>query len=218
MKGMEFLADTSTYLTISNEDYELLTKKINALGTSKSNLIRLIVYLYKNKDFTKEMLDDYEQYIKEIPKEDVSKEVIWVSSSLMEIFETKTMYLYSANHYLSTILHYGLHDENRRWTVSDIKADKIARTYRIDNDLSGFLVSFSEKYAISQTLLFNYAFQFNLENYPRNMSKSNSDVKQLYLTQNSYEKLNIEGHTTFDVLDKQIRTLKECLEKGKPMF
>ena len=212
------MADTSTYLTISNEDYELLTKKLNALGTSKSNLIRLIVYLYKNKDLTKEMLDDYEQYIKEQSKENVSKEVIWVSSSLMEIYETKTMYLYSANHYLSTILHHGLHDESRRWTVSDIKADKIARTYRIDNDLSDFLVNFSEKYAISQTLLFNYAFQFNLENYPRNMSKSNSDVKQLYLTQNSYEKLNIEGHTTFDVLDEQIRTLKECLEKGKPMF
>lgn len=212
------MADTSTYLTISSEDYELLTRRLNALGTSKADLIRLIVYLYRNKDLTREILNDYEQYIKKLPKEDVSKEVIWVSNELMEIYETKTMYLYSANHYLSTILHYGLRDENSRWTVSDVKANKIARTYRIDNDLSNFLVNFSKKYGISQTLLFNYAFQFNLENYPRNMSKSNSDVKQLYLTQNSYEKLNIEGHTTFDVLDKQIRTLKECLENGKPMF
>lgn len=115
-------------------------------------------------------------------------------------------------------MHVGLHDENSKWTISDTKADKKPRTYRIDNDLAEFLVTFSDKYGISQTLLFNYAFQFKLKDYSRNMPKTNSDVKQLYLTQNSYDNLNIKGIRTFDVLDKQIRTLKSCLEKGEPMF
>src|SRR5699024_498958 len=135
---------------------------------------------------TRKELSDYETYIKELPKEKVNKEIIWVSNDLMEVYETKTMYLYSVNHYLSTILHVGLHDENSKWTISDTKADKKTRTYIIDNT--------------------------------RNMPKTNSDFKQLYLTQNSYDNLNIKGIRTFDVLDKQIRTLKSCLEKGEPMF
>jgi len=215
---VEYLHDTSTYLTITSEDFELLTKRINALGTSKTHLIRLIMYLYRTKELTRKELSDYETYIKELPKEKVNKEIIWVSNDLMEVYETKTMYLYSVNHYLSTILHVGLHDENSKWTISDTKADKKPRTYRIDNDLAEFLVTFSDKYGISQTLLFNYAFQFKLKDYSRNMPKTNSDVKQLYLTQNSYDNLNIKGIRTFDVLDKQIRTLKSCLEKGEPMF
>ena len=212
------MPDTSTYLTITSEDFDLLTKRINALGTSKSHLIRLIMYLYRTKELTRKELSDYEAHIKELPKEKVNKEIIWVSNDLMEVYETKTMYLYSVNHYLSTLLHIGLHDENSKWTISDTKADKKPRTYRIDNDLAEFLVTFSDKYGISQTLLFNYAFQFKLNDYPRNMPKTNSDVKQLYLTQNSYDNLNIKGIRTFDVLDKQIRTLKSCLEKGEPMF
>jgi hypothetical protein len=215
---VEYLHDTSTYLTITSEDFELLTKRINALGTSKTHLIRLIMYLYRTKELTRKELSDYETYIKELPKEKVNKEIIWVSNDLMEVYETKKMYLYSVNQYLSTLLHVGLHDENSRWTISDIKADKKPRTYRIDNDLAEFLVTFSDKYGISQTLLFNYAFQFKLKDYSRNMPKTNSDVKQLYLTQNSYDNLNIKGIRTFDVLDKQIRTLKSCLEKGEPMF
>lgn len=212
------MPDTSTYLTITSEDYDLLMKRIDALGTSKSHLIRLIMYLYRTKELTRKELSDYETHIKELPKEKVNKEIIWVSNDLMEVYETKTMYLYSANHYLSTLLHVGLHDENSKWTISDTKADKKPRTYRIDNELAEFLVTFSDKYGISQTLLFNYAFQFNLKDYPRNMPKTNSNVKQLYLTQNSYDNLNIKGIRTFDVLDKQIRTLKSCLEKGEPMF
>lgn len=212
------MPDTSTYLTITSEDFELLTKRINALGTSKTHLIRLIMYLYRTKELTRKELSDYETHIKELPKEKVNKEIIWVSNDLMEVYETKMMYLYSVNHYLSTILHVGLHDENSKWTISDTKADKKPRTYRIDNDLAEFLVTFSDKYGISQTLLFNYAFQFKLKDYSRNMPKTNSDVKQLYLTQNSYDNLNIKGIRTFDVLDKQIRTLKSCLEKGEPMF
>lgn len=212
------MPDTSTYLTITSEDFDLLTKRINALGTSKSHLIRLIMYLYRTKELTRKELSDYEKHIKELPKEKVDKEIIWVSNDLMEVYETKTMYLYSVNHYLSTLLHVGLHDKNSKWTISDTKADKRPRTYRIDNDLAEFLVTFSDKYGISQTLLFNYAFQFKLKDYPRNMPKTNSDVKQLYLTQNSYDNLNIEGIRTFDILDKQIRTLKDYLEKGEPMF
>lgn len=212
------MPDTSTYLTITAADYELLTKRINALGTSKSHLIRLIMFLYREKDLTRETLSNYDRHVNELPKEDINKEVIWVPTELIKIYETKTMYLYSANHYISTLLHFSLHDEDSRWTISDTKADKKPRTYRINNELSDFLVNFSDKFGISQTLLFNYAFQFKLDHYPKNMSKENSDVKQLYLTQNSYDNLNIAGVRTFDVLNKQIRTLKECLEKGKPMF
>src|SRR5699024_12299083 len=108
--------------------------------------------------------------------------------------------------------------KNNKCTIYNTKSDKKSKTYTINNDLAEFLLTFSDKYGISQTLLFNYAFQFKLKDYSRNMPKTNSDVKQLYLTQNSYDNLNIKGIRTFDVLDKQIRTLKSCLEKGEPMF
>lgn len=92
------------YITILEEDLNLLIQEANTLGISKSNYAFLILYLFKDISLSTEEIEKYTEKVNN--KEDkVASFYLTLSPYMSKIHANKKRDIFSINQYIATIIH-----------------------------------------------------------------------------------------------------------------
>lgn len=175
------------YLTLSEDDCNSLKLRANYLGTSRSNLILLILYLYKDVELSENQI---KKGVDCISKEKGKLVSFDMPSGFKDLYKYKPFYLYTLNQYMGAVIHNFLVN-SEKWGNELTSNPKTLRINSLSAELVEWLKDFSDKTGISQNLLINYAFMQDWQNLERiYTSDTNSIRKGFTLTRNTLNKLD----------------------------
>lgn len=195
------------YLKMSNSNYQKLIRRVNYLGSTRTNVILMSLFLYQDSDLTEEKVYDN---LTEIDFDKEQHEFYFeINSYFLTIFKNKQRYLFSLDEYLAAFLNALLNEDDDTCKETDTKQPKIRRVYHIDESLEQWLSSFSEETGIVQTTLLNYSFMYRLPHYQKRSNESNKIKKGLFLTQPSLDYLqSFEDYSVAEIIENHIKALK----------
>lgn len=195
------------YLKMSDSNYQKLIRRVNYLGSTRTNVILMSLFLYQDSDLTEEQVYDN---LTEIDFDTEQHEFYFeINSYFLTIFKNKQRYLFSLDEYLAAFLNALLNEDDDTCKEADTKQPKIRRVYHIDESLEQWLSSFSEETGIVQTTLLNYSFMYRLPHYQKRSNESNKIKKGLFLTQPSLDYLqSFEDYSVAEIIENHIKALK----------
>ena len=195
------------YLKMSDSNYQKLIRRVNYLGSTRTNVILMSLFLYQDSDLTEEQVYDN---LTEIDFDTEQHEFYFeINSYFLTIFKNKQRYLFSLDEYLAAFLNALLNEDDDSCKEADTKQPKIRRVYHIDETLEQWLSSFSEETGIVQTTLLNYSFMYRLPHYQKRSNESNKIKKGLFLTQPSLDYLqSFEDYSVAEIIENHIKALK----------
>ncbi|PJK24535.1 hypothetical protein CV769_14990 [Enterococcus mundtii] len=195
------------YLKMSDSNYQKLIRRVNYLGSTRTNVILMSLFLYQDSDLTEEQVYDN---LTEIDFDTEQHEFYFeINSYFLTIFKNKQRYLFSLDEYLAAFLNALLNEDDDTCKEADTKQPKIRRVYHIDESLEQWLSSFSEETGIVQTTLLNYSFMYRLSDYQKRSNESNKVKKGLFLTQPSLDYLqSFEDYSVAEIIENHIKALK----------
>lgn len=195
------------YLKMSDSNYQKLIRRVNYLGSTRTNVILMSLFLYQDSDLTEEQVYDN---LTEIDFDKEQHEFYFeINSYFLTIFKNKQRYLFSLDEYLAAFLNALLNEDDDTCKETDTKQPKIRRVYHIDESLEQWLSSFSEETGIVQTTLLNYSFMYRLPHYQKRSNESNKVKKGLFLTQPSLDYLqSFEDYSVAEIIENHIKALK----------
>ncbi|MFL2106577.1 hypothetical protein [Mycobacteroides abscessus] len=195
------------YLKMSDSNYQKLIRRVNYLGSTRTNVILMSLFLYQDSDLTEEQVYDN---LTEIDFDKEQHEFYFeINSYFLTIFKNKQRYLFSLDEYLAAFLNALLNEDDDTCKETDTKQPKIRRVYHIDESLEQWLSSFSEETGIVQTTLLNYSFMYRLPHYQKRSNESNKIKKGLFLTQPSLDYLqSFEDYSVAEIIENHIKALK----------
>ncbi|MFL2138962.1 MULTISPECIES: hypothetical protein [Carnobacteriaceae] len=195
------------YLKMSDSNYQKLIRRVNYLGSTRTNVILMSLFLYQDSDLTEEQVYDN---LTEIDFDTEQHEFYFeINSYFLTIFKNKQRYLFSLDEYLAAFLNALLNEDDDTCKETDTKQPKIRRVYHIDESLEQWLSSFSEETGIVQTTLLNYSFMYRLPHYQKRSNESNKIKKGLFLTQPSLDYLqSFEDYSVAEIIENHIKALK----------
>lgn len=198
-------------IKITENDYDILEKRINFLGATRPSVVSLIIYLYRDIKISKDQLDSILYLIKD--KKSSKEFIMDVDTVVTKPFINEPLYFYTIHNYLSVLLHLALNDKDEKWLHSDKKQPKIIRKYKVDIDLANWLSKFSKKIGVAESTLLNYSLMFPMETYKKR-SFEKVITKGFLLTSHSIENItNIPNISKEYVIDTNILLLKKRLDK-----
>lgn len=205
-KGVEIMKER-IYLKMSDSNYQKLIRRVNYLGSTRTNVILMSLFLYQDSDLTEEQVYDN---LTEIDFDTEQHEFYFeINSYFLTIFKNKQRYLFSLDEYLAAFLNALLNEDDDTCKETDTKQPKIRRVYHIDESLEQWLSSFSEETGIVQTTLLNYSFMYRLPHYQKRSNESNKIKKGLFLTQPSLDYLqSFEDYSVAEIIENHIKALK----------
>lgn len=205
-KGVEIMKER-IYLKMSDSNYQKLIRRVNYLGSTRTNVILMSLFLYQDSDLTEEQVYDN---LTEIDFDTEQHEFYFeINSYFLTIFKNKQRYLFSLDEYLAAFLNALLNEDDDTCKEADTKQPKIRRVYHIDESLEQWLSSFSEETGIVQTTLLNYSFMYRLSDYQKRSNESNKVKKGLFLTQPSLDYLqSFEDYSVAEIIENHIKALK----------
>lgn len=205
-KGVEIMKER-IYLKMSDSNYQKLIRRVNYLGSTRTNVILMSLFLYQDSDLTEEQVYDN---LTEIDFDTEQHEFYFeINSYFLTIFKNKQRYLFSLDEYLAAFLNALLNEDDDTCKEADTKQPKIRRVYHIDESLEQWLSSFSEETGIVQTTLLNYSFMYRLPDYQKRSNESNKVKKGLFLTQPSLDYLqSFEDYSVAEIIENHIKALK----------
>jgi hypothetical protein len=152
-----------------------LEQQANYLGTTRTNLMLLKIYLKRSTLLSEGYLSKAINSIKKDP----DSHLLTVSKFPeyhKEMMKEKKRYFYSTNQYLSAMVYYILeHEDEEQWLESPLKMQKTIRKYDINNELNDKFTTFSKQSGVSKSLLINYAFMVGAEETRFNLSEYQED-------------------------------------------
>lgn len=95
------------YITILEEDLNLLIQEANTLGISKSNYAFLILYLFKDISLSTEEIEKYTEKVNN-KEGKIASFYLTLSPYMSKIHANKGRDIFSINQYIATIIHYYL--------------------------------------------------------------------------------------------------------------
>lgn len=195
------------YLKMSDSNYQKLIRRVNYLGSTRTNVILMSLFLYQDSDLTEEQVYDN---LTEIDFDKEQHEFYFeINSYFLTIFKNKQRYLFSLDEYLAAFLNALLNEDDDTCKETDTKQPKIRRVYHIDESLEQWLSSFSEETGIVQTTLLNYSFMYRLPHYQKRSNESNKIKKGLFLTQPSLDYLqSFEDYSVAEIIENHIKALQ----------
>lgn len=205
-KGVERMKER-IYLKMSDSNYQKLIRRVNYLGSTRTNVILMSLFLYQDSDLTEEQVYDN---LTEIDFDTEQHEFYFeINSYFLTIFKNKQRYLFSLDEYLAAFLNALLNEDDDTCKETDTKQPKIRRVYHIDESLEQWLSSFSEETGIVQTTLLNYSFMYRLSHYQKRSNESNKIKKGLFLTQPSLDYLqSFEDYSVAEIIENHIKALQ----------
>ena len=205
-KGVERMKER-IYLKMSDSNYQKLIRRVNYLGSTRTNVILMSLFLYQDSDLTEEQVYDN---LTEIDFDTEQHEFYFeINSYFLTIFKNKQRYLFSLDEYLAAFLNALLNEDDDTCKETDTKQPKIRRVYHIDESLEQWLSSFSEETGIVQTTLLNYSFMYRLPHYQKRSNESNKIKKGLFLTQPSLDYLqSFEDYSVAEIIENHIKALQ----------
>lgn len=205
-KGVERMKER-IYLKMSGSNYQKLIRRVNYLGSTRTNVILMSLFLYQDSDLTEEQVYDN---LTEIDFDTEQHEFYFeINSYFLTIFKNKQRYLFSLDEYLAAFLNALLNEDDDTCKETDTKQPKIRRVYHIDESLEQWLSSFSEETGIVQTTLLNYSFMYRLPHYQKRSNESNKIKKGLFLTQPSLDYLqSFEDYSVAEIIENHIKALQ----------
>lgn len=195
------------YLKMSDSNYQKLIRRVNYLGSTRTNIILMSLFLYQDSELTEEQIHDN---LTEIDFDNDKHEFYFeINSYFLTIFKSKQRFLFSLDEYISAFLNALLNEDDESCKEADTKQPKIRRVYYIDELLESWLSTFSEETGIVQTTLLNYSFMYKLPEYQKKNNDSNKVKKGLFLTQPSLDYLqSFEDYSVSEVIENHIKALK----------
>lgn len=140
-----------------------LNKQANHLGTTKTNLILLKLYLNRDTVLKENQLENAIKEI-ELDPDNYNFTIAKFPMKHKQIIKNRKLYLFSINQYLSAILYHSLEDVEKQelWKERNEQVDKRIRKYDISEKLYSEFSNVSESLGVSRSLLFNYGFMKGL--------------------------------------------------------
>lgn len=209
-------------IRLTKKHLDILNKQSNYLGTTKTNLILLKLYLSGDMKLQETHLERAVKEIKLDP-DNYNFTVVKFPMSLKMMIKDKKLYLFSINQYLSAVLYYSLEDIEKQevWKESGEKAGKKIRKYNISKKLYSEFSGLSESLGVSRSLLFNYGFMigldgvsdFDLSNYKKDRISTGVE-----LTHSSIEKLDSYiPNKRGDIANQVLGNVQIALWQGKKL-
>lgn len=193
---------------LTKKHVDKLEKQSNYLGTTRTNLMLLKIYLKRSVLLSEGYLSKAMDSIQNDP-ESHNLTVSRFPEYHKEIIKDKKLYFYSTNQYLSAMVYYILENEDEDlWQENSTRLQKTIRKYDINTELNHSFTEFSKLSGISKSLLINYSFMvsineetaFNLNDY-----KDNRNSVGIEFTLPSIEKLDsYEPHERENIMNKMI--------------
>ena len=191
---------------MSDSNYQKLIRRVNYLGSTRTNVILMSLFLYQDSELTEEQIYDN---LTEIDFDnDKQKFYFEINSYFLTIFKKKQRYLFSLDEYVAAFINALLNDDDDSCKEADTKQPKLRRVYHIDETLEQWLSAFSEETGIGQTTLLNYSFMYKLPGYQKRNNDGNKVKKGLFLTQPSLDYLqSFEDYSVAEVIENHIQAL-----------
>lgn len=205
-KGVETVKER-IYLKMSDANYQKLIRRVNYLGSTRTNIILMSLFLYQDSELIEEQIYDN---LTEIDFDNDKHEFYFeINSYFLTIFKTKQRFLFNLDEYISAFLNALLNEDDESCKEAATKQPKIRRVYSIDESLVNWLSTFSEETGIVQTTLLNYSFMYQLPEYQKRNNDSNKVKKGLFLTQPSLDYLqSFKNYSVGEIIENHIYALK----------
>lgn len=195
---------------LTEENQQKLMNRMNYLGSNRSNMILLNIFLYQDLELTETQIATQ---LEKIDKDSNSNKFYFLAMPyIVNIIKHKRNYLCSIERFVTAFLNEIIEKHMTNWEEADQLQSKITCIYQIDVDLSKWLENLSNETGVSQTTLLNFSFMNNIPFDTRISKEANKKSKGVYLTQASLDKVNKEQKKNRSAfVENHIRGLKKIV-------
>ena len=165
---------------LTQENYQRLEKRINYLGSTRTNAILLSFFIYHDLELTELQI---KEQLNSISSDPGSEKIYFkIHPYMLNKFKNKKAYLYSLNDYITAYLNVLLEDQSVDWKESEQQQRKVSSAYHLDEALTNWLACFSDKTGISQSTFLNYSFMHPIQDEFYTVETKNKVRKGVRLT------------------------------------
>ncbi|GEQ33603.1 hypothetical protein B795N_14850 [Marinilactibacillus psychrotolerans] len=198
-------------VTLTQEKYEKLERRLNFFSTSRTQMIYLHLFLYQEATLTEREIKDS---LLEIDFDENSYSFTFMANDyFLNIFKKKQRYLFSLNEYVSVFLNILLeNDETFEGMELDAKQEKKKSMIHMQDDIAEWVQDFSKRTGLSKAVFTNYALCQNLDNVV--ISSNTIGVREgfyLPLSTDNYLK-QFDYDKRVNVLHNHIKAFKNIAE------
>ena len=165
------------YITILEEDLNLLIQEANTLGISKSNYAFLILYLFKDISLSTEEIEKYTEKVNN-KEGKIASFYLTLSPYMSKIHANKGRDIFSINQYIATIIHSYL--KTSKVPRSTEKGKFIRRRITVPMHIVKRFDEIFEKTTIYSKTLINYELVMSEFEY-KNVKKRTKYDEVIYL-------------------------------------